>query len=141
MCPMEPSGSRLGPIVDNEVNVLVVEDDPLIAAHLEAIVESRHDRKVSIAADAETALSLAESLQPPVAIVDVRLKGAIDGLTVGRELKETFGTTLVFVTAHLDEAVRHFPERGVLFVGKPFLDQDVLKALDQALESRKARHS
>lgn len=124
--------------MEDEVKVLIVEDDPLIAAHLEAIVEGRHRHGVGIAADAETALAMADRTAPSVAIVDVRLKGGIDGLTVGRELLERYGTSLVFVTAHLDQAVRHFPERGVVFVGKPFLDREIVMAIEQAIKSRRS---
>ncbi|HET8729265.1 MAG TPA: response regulator [Alphaproteobacteria bacterium] len=119
--------------MSDSVKILIVEDDPLIAAHLETIIERGRRHGVGVAADAETALVLAERTLPAVAIVDVRLKGGIDGLTVGRELLERYGTSLVFVTAHLDQAVRHFPERGVFFVGKPFTDNDILLAVEQAV--------
>lgn len=125
----------------SDVKVLIVEDDPLIAAHLEAIIESEDRQGVGVAADAETALLLADRTLPAVAIVDVRLKGAIDGLTVGRELLERYGTSLVFVTAHLDQAVRHFPERDVVFVGKPFVDRDIILAVRQAVEKRRHQKS
>jgi DNA-binding response OmpR family regulator len=112
--------------------VLIVEDDPIIAAHLGMLLESNGYEVVGVADEFESALLTAEKYQPHVALVDVRVLGPIDGLTIGRELQMQHNTRLVFVTANLDVAMRGMTDVEAQFVGKPFSDQEVLAGLERA---------
>ncbi|MEO3433100.1 response regulator [Inquilinus sp. CAU 1745] len=112
--------------------ILIVEDDPIIARHIRAVVKGLGHGSVETAADAETALSKALRTPPTIAFLDVRLPGGIDGVTVGRELHQKYRTTLIFVTGSLDEAVRQMADPGVFFIGKPFRDQEIVEALAMA---------
>ncbi len=113
--------------------VLIVEDDPIIAAHLAMLLESSGYRVVGTADEFETALVIAERERPRVALVDVLLMGSIDGITVGRELATRYDTALVFVTANLDMAVKGVDGVRAEFVGKPFSDEEILNGLKRAL--------
>ena len=112
--------------------VLIVEDDPIIAAHLNMLLEGNGYEVVGIADEFEAALLTAEKHHPAVALVDVRLSGPIDGLTIGRELQMQHNTRLVFVTANLDVAMRGMTDVDAQFVGKPFSDYEVLGGLERA---------
>lgn len=109
--------------------ILIVEDDPVIAQHVRAVLEDQGNASVQWAADAEAALSNALRTPPSIAFLDVRLPGGIDGITVGRELRQKYGTTLIFVTGSLDDAVRQMADPGVFFIGKPFRDQEIIEML------------
>lgn len=109
--------------------ILIVEDDPVIAQHVRAVLENQGAASVHWAADAEAALSNALKAPPSIAFLDVRLPGGIDGITVGRELRQKYGTTLIFVTGSLDDAVRQMADPGVFFIGKPFRDQEIIEML------------
>ena len=125
-------------LVNMSPSVLIVEDEPVVAAHQAAIMEEAGYKVVASTSDAETALVAADEAPPDVAIVDVRLAGGIDGITVGRELRRRHGTAIVFVTGELEEAVRHNHDIGAVFVGKPFADLEVLGAVKSALRHRVA---
>ncbi len=112
--------------------VLIIEDDPIIAAHLSLLLESSGYKVVGVADEFEQALLTAEKYLPQVALVDVRLSGPIDGLTIGRELQMRHNTSLVFVTANLDVAIRGMTDVQAEFVGKPFSDPEVLAGLERA---------
>lgn len=88
--------------------------------------------------DAETAFVASDRAAPDVAIIDVTLMGGIDGITVGRELKRKHGTAIVFVTGHLERAVRQIYDIDAAFIGKPFADREVLRAIEDALRQRAA---
>ena len=120
------------------VSVLIVEDEPIVAAHQAAIMQEAGFKVVASTCDAETALVAADEVPPDVAIVDVRLAGGIDGITVGRELRRRHGTAIVFVTGQLEQAVRQIHDIGAVFVGKPFADLEVLGAVQDALRQRAA---
>jgi DNA-binding response OmpR family regulator len=112
--------------------VLIIEDDPIIAAHLSILLQENGYDLVGVADEFETALVIAERTRPKVALVDVHLMGTIDGVTVGRELSSRFDTALVFVTANLDIAVKGMEDMRAEFVGKPFGDEEILAGLRRA---------
>lgn len=87
--------------------VLIVEDEMLVAIDLEASLEEHGYRPVGIAADMSRALELA-STRPDVALVDCNLRDGPTGPTIGRMLGQTYGTTVIFLTANpamLDEGI------------------------------------
>lgn len=104
----------------------------LIADHLAALLERSGWDVAGRAMDAETAMVIAERERPGFAIVDVSLQGGINGMTVGRELATRYGTRVVFVTGHLDQAVRQVQDIDAVFVGKPFTDDEILSSLAEA---------
>lgn len=118
------------------ISILIVEDEPIIAAHQEALIGAAGYNVVGPFAEAEQALAAADAAPPDVAIVDVTLAGGIDGITVGHELNRHHGTMIVFVTGHLEQAVRQMPDAHAVFVGKPFGDDEILGAVEEALRRR-----
>jgi DNA-binding NarL/FixJ family response regulator len=113
------------------LTVLIIEDEALIAANLEMILEDAGHLAVGWATNAEEALSLAAASTPRFAIVDIQLRNGDDGITVAAEIQERFGTQIVFVTAQTDprtiaraKAIRHRA-----YVAKPYNGSTILKAL------------
>ena len=87
--------------------VLIVEDEMLVAIDLEASLEEHGYRPVGIAADMSRAMELA-SIRPDVALVDCNLRDGATGPLIGRMLGQTYGTTVIFLTANpamLDEGI------------------------------------
>ncbi len=78
--------------------ILVVEDEILVALELEATAQDLGHEVVGIAADTQTALSLAD--QAEIALVDVNLRDGETGPAIGRRLAQEYGVTVVFVTAN-----------------------------------------
>lgn len=79
--------------------VLIVEDEMLVAADLEASLEELGFEPVGVAADRESALRLAAN-RPDVALVDVNLLDGPTGPEIGRMLARDFDVAVVFVTAN-----------------------------------------
>ena len=122
----EHSGTDIAP------TVLIVEDEPIVAQHQQAILAEAGYQVLGIAADAEAALAIAQETAPDIAVIDVGLRDHIDGITVGRELKRLYSTALVFVTGQLDRAVRERNELDAVFLGKPFQESEILAAIQEA---------
>ncbi len=78
--------------------ILIVEDEMLVALDMECIVEDLGLESVGIAADAKTALALAES-GPDIALVDLHLRDGLTGPGIGEALAAK-GISVVFVTAN-----------------------------------------
>lgn len=80
-------------------NILIVEDEILIASELEAILEDMGHNPVGIAADSKTALQLA-NLKPDLALVDLNLRDGATGAKLGEVLSRQFHVPVLFVTAN-----------------------------------------
>jgi len=116
------------------LEVLVVEDQVLIAIHLQDLVEDAGHRVVAITHDADSALTAAASERPAIAIMDIRLAHGTSGVDVARQLYERHGMRCWFVSANINDEVRSRVAdlRPLGFIGKPFLAVEVIAAVQAA---------
>jgi len=115
--------------------VLVVDDDPSVRSSLKFLVSSVGLRVETFdSADALLQRKLPDA--PSCLVLDVRLPGA-SGLDFQRELAgRNCRTPIIFITGHGDipMSVRAMKDGAVEFLTKPFRDQDLLNAIDIALQ-------
>jgi DNA-binding NarL/FixJ family response regulator len=115
--------------------VLIVEDQVLIAIHLQDLVEEAGHRVSAIAHDTSAAITAAARERPAFAIMDLRLANGSNGLDAAQQLYEQFGVRCLFISANIDEEVRsqaaNFQALG--FIGKPFLAAEVIRAVQSAM--------
>jgi len=120
--------------------VLVVDDDPSVRRAIKRLVES-------VGLQAELFGSAHEFLQakrpdvPSCLVLDIRLPGT-SGLDFQQELAEAnIPVPIIFITAHGDVpmTVRAMKAGAIEFLTKPFRDQDLLDAIQIALERDRAR--
>ena len=115
--------------------VLVVDDDPSVRSSLKFLVSSVGLRVETFdSADALLQRKLPDA--PSCLVLDVRLPGA-SGLDFQRELAgRNCRTPIIFITGHGDipMSVRAMKDGAVEFLTKPFRDQDLLDAIDSALQ-------
>lgn len=118
-------------------SILIIEDDVIIAEDLRArLMDAGYD-VVGVADRGERALMLAEEKKPQVAIVDIMLKDAVDGISVGQYLSDR-GVAVIHLTALFERALRETRGYAVELLNKPFTDQELLSAVEKALRSRNA---
>lgn len=113
--------------------ILIVEDEFVVAANLEAILEERGHEPVGIAPDLETALRLADE-GPDLALVDINLRDGETGPVIAARLRER-NVAVLFVTAN----PRMLDEAGAAAIGvltKPCDEDLVLAAVEYALSAR-----
>lgn len=82
---------------------LIVEDEIFIALALEAEVKDLGFDVCGLAANANQAIALAMEGEPDIAIMDIYLNGARDGIETARVLRDLCGVRVVFVTAYSDD--------------------------------------
>ena len=120
---------------ENVPVVFVVDDDPAIRQALQSLIRSVGLR-VETFASAQEFHARRRSDAPSCLVLDVRMPGA-SGLDVQRQLGEQ-GLTLpiIFITGHGDipMSVRAMKAGAVEFLTKPFRDQELLDAIQAAIE-------
>jgi CheY-like chemotaxis protein len=82
---------------------LIVEDEILIALALEAEVKDLGFDVCGLAANATQAIAMAMEGEPDIAVMDIYLNGARDGIETARVLRDLCGVQVVFVTAYSDD--------------------------------------
>ena len=86
--------------------VLVVDDEALIVRLFSIHVESMGLEVCATAATADEAVVKAQQHRPDIILMDVRLRGAKDGVDAARLIRETQDPKIIFITGSTDPAVQ-----------------------------------
>jgi len=126
--------------MNDDAMVFVIDDDECIREALKSLIRSV-GLKIETFAAAHEFLQSRRPDVPACLILDVRMPG-LSGLDLQRELTEAnINIPIIFITGHGDipMSVRAMKAGAVEFLTKPFQDEDLLDAIQQALE--RDRHS
>lgn len=85
------------------LRVLVTEDEKIVAEDLRDRLVSLGYEVVGIASSGEEAINLAQQLVPDVILMDIRLKGPMDGLEAAQRIRQTLDIPIIYLTAYADE--------------------------------------
>ncbi|MCU1310456.1 MAG: Nitrogen regulation protein [Candidatus Angelobacter sp.] len=119
--------------------VFVVDDDASVRDSLESLIRSA-GLKVESFASARQFLAFQKTDVPSCLILDVRLPG-LGGLDLQKRMAEfNIDMPIIFITGHGDvpTTVRAMKAGAVEFLTKPFIDRDLLDAIEQAIERDRA---
>ncbi|MGD0491069.1 MAG: response regulator [Steroidobacteraceae bacterium] len=82
--------------------VLIVEDERIVASDLQLSLNEMGYDAFATAASADEALACAAAQCPDIVLMDIRIKGASDGIQTAAILKERFAIGIIYLTAHSD---------------------------------------
>jgi CheY-like chemotaxis protein len=113
---------------NDPLDILIVEDEVLVAVELGFIVREVGCREVGHAMSSAEAVQLAEALHPDLALVDVHLRDGPTGIEVARRIAKDCGGMALFMTANVKRLPEDFAGAcGV--IGKPYSENAVRAAL------------
>jgi len=120
--------------------ILIVEDESLVAVDLEQRLCLLGYSPVGIVDTGEDAVTRATELRPELVLMDVRLKGAVDGIEAAGRLRVPHRIPVVFLTSHSDRGTL---ERAGLaepfgYLTKPFQERDLHATIEMALYRHRA---
>ncbi|MDQ0395994.1 response regulator [Labrys monachus] len=122
-------------------DVLIIEDEPVIALDLETLVTDLGHRVTGIARTHRQAVKLAREKPPGLVLADIQLADGSSGLDAVQEILESLRLPVIFVTAFPERLLTGERLEPAFLISKPF-QIDVLKAtisqalfFDQAAES------
>ncbi|WP_202071389.1 response regulator [Methylocystis sp. Sn-Cys] len=117
------------------LDVLVVEDESIIAKDIEFIITDLGHRVIGPARTQEEALSLALKSRPAVVVADVRLADGSSGIVAVDEMLKQIDAAVVFVTA-VPQWLQTGDLEPVLVIPKPYTVEEVKAAVAQAASKR-----
>ncbi|HEV7553935.1 MAG TPA: response regulator, partial [Kofleriaceae bacterium] len=85
-------------------SVLIVEDERIVAKDLQQTLNGMGYDAFAIASSADEALRRASERCPDIVLMDIRIKGARDGIETATILRERHDVPIIYLTAHADEA-------------------------------------
>lgn len=117
------------------LRVLVVEDEALIAEAIRERLSRLGADQVEVCDTGEAALGLVGENEFDVILLDIRLKGQLDGIDVARKIQAERRLPIVFLTAHSDEATlsRALDSEPYGYLLKPFSERELYVAIEIAI--------
>jgi PAS domain S-box-containing protein len=84
--------------------ILIVEDERIVAKDLQQTLSGMGYTVLGLAASGEEALARAQPQRPDLVLMDIRIKGKLDGIETAELLRRQCSAPVVYLTAHADEA-------------------------------------
>jgi PAS domain S-box-containing protein len=119
-------------------SIMVVEDEILIAQDIRRILTGFGYDVLPLAATGSDALTTAEAGSPDLVLMDIKLKGPMDGIETAARLQGKRRTAIVYLTSHSDETTltRAKQTNPFGYILKPFTDRELRMCIEVALSKQ-----
>jgi len=118
--------------MDNLIKILVVEDEMIIGAKISMqLTNLGYDVTGILPRGEEAVLHLKEN-KADIVLLDINLKGKIDGIETAKQIQKQSDTPVIYLTANADEATfnRAKSTKPSAFISKPFKQLDLQRAIE-----------
>jgi DNA-binding LytR/AlgR family response regulator len=117
-----------------KISVLVVEDELIVSEEIKEVLIANGYHVIGQAAEAKKALSIIEEAVPDVVLMDINIKGSMDGIELANEILSKYQPAIIFLTAFHDN---YFIERAktvrpAAYLVKPFDEKNLIAAIEIA---------
>lgn len=121
--------------MEQKVKILVVEDEMLIGAKIALFLSELGYEVTALLPRAEEALRHVEEDTPDLALLDIQLRGDMDGIALAELLYTQHKIPVIFLTANTDDATfqRAKAAKPFAFLAKPFRKTELQRALELAI--------
>jgi hypothetical protein len=115
--------------------ILIVEDENIVAFNIQNRLEGLGYTVIGITPSGEGAIQIAAQDRPDLVLMDIKLKGSIDGIDAAAQIRNQFHIPVVYLTAYTDEETLN---RAKLtepygYILKPFEARDLCTTIEVAL--------
>jgi CheY-like chemotaxis protein/DNA-directed RNA polymerase specialized sigma24 family protein len=114
-------------------NVLVIEDEPIIAMDLEALVESLGHSVLGTARTQKEAVEIVKERRPGLILADIQLADGSSGIDAVNEIIREFDVPVIFITAYPERLLTGERPEPAFLITKPFQTDMVKAVISQAL--------
>ena len=117
-------------------NVFILEDENIVAKDIEQSLKKLGYNVVGIASSGEKVKELlTEGIEPDIFLMDIMIKGDMNGIEVAEFVKENYGLPVIFLTAYADENTLSKAKitEPYGYILKPFKEIDLHTTIEMAL--------
>ncbi len=116
-------------------SILVVEDERIVARDIKNTLKRLGYVVADCVSTGQLAIEKTEQLQPDLVLMDIVLKGKMDGVQAAQKIRANFDIPVVYLTAHADECTiqRAKLTEPLCYILKPFEDRDLHVAIQIGL--------
>jgi len=121
----------------SKIKVLVVEDSALIAEDIAFKLSKHHFEVMEIVDKGEDALEFMKKNEPDLVLLDIKLAGALDGISTGYIIQENYSVPIIYLSDLADAETLHRAKqtRPSNYITKPFNEADLVRAIDLAFSN------
>jgi len=122
-----------------DARILVVEDENIVSKDIENRLKSLGYAVSAVASSGEEAINKAEETQPDLVLMDIMLKGDMDGVECAEQIRDRFNIPVVYLTAYADDkTLQRAKITGPYgYILKPFEERELHTTLEMALYKHK----
>ncbi len=115
--------------------ILIVEDEGIVAMELKSRLQSMGYRVIGNAATGAAAIQKASTLQPDLILMDIKLKGQVDGVAAAAQIRAKLDIPIIYLTAYADDQTlqRAKITEPYGYLLKPFEERELHIAIEMAL--------
>ncbi len=114
--------------------IMIVEDEVITQRYLRDILEQKNVETIECVDNSVDTLHLLQTDRYEMILMDINIKGNIDGISLAKEILKTYQIPIIFITAYTDEKtldeVLELSPYG--FISKPFTSKEIIIALQIA---------
>lgn len=115
--------------------ILVVEDEEIVVLDIRSALESSGYVVAATANSGDDAVNKSMEFTPDLVLMDIVLKGKVDGIEAAEKIRSLLNIPVIFLTAHTDEGTlqRAKVSQPFGYIVKPFRERDLRIAIEFAL--------
>jgi PAS domain S-box-containing protein len=124
----------------SSARILIVEDEGITAKDIAETLKSQGYDVPAIALSGEEAIQKTEAIRPDLVLMDIVLKGNVDGIAAARQIRDRFDIPVVYLTAYADSEIvkRARITEPFGYIIKPFEARELHSNIEMALYKHKA---
>ena len=122
-----------------QTNVLVVEDESIVSKDIQQSLKKLGYNVVGAASTGENAVALALEAKPDIILMDIMLKGEMNGIEAATRIRAEANIPVIFLTAYADESTltKAKVTQPYGYIIKPFKEIDIHTSIEMALYKHK----
>jgi PAS domain S-box-containing protein len=122
-----------------QIQILIAEDETIVAKYMQKWLKTMGYGVSTIVSSGEEAIRKAEEIHPDLVLMDIVLKGNIDGIEAAKQIRSRLDVPIIYLTAYADDKTL---ERAKItepfgYILKPFEERELHSAIEMALYKHK----
>ena len=119
--------------------ILLVEDENIVALNIKNRLTTMEFNVIGVVSSGEEAILKAEEMRPDLVLMDIKLKGKMDGIEAAKQIGSRFDIPVIYLTAFSDNAMLDRAKKSEPFgyILKPIDDKELFVNIEMALYKHK----